>query len=35
MIVIAVVTNDRNTKDIKEFGKRAGGGVERRHVVAT
>jgi hypothetical protein len=35
MIVIAVVTSDHNTKDIMESGKRAGGGVERRHVVAT
>jgi hypothetical protein len=35
MVVIAVVTSDRNTKDIKEFGKRVGGDVERRHVVAT
>jgi hypothetical protein len=35
MIVIAVVTSDHDTKDIKEFGKRVGGGVERRHVVAT
>jgi hypothetical protein len=35
MIVIAVVTSDRNTKYIKEFGKRAGADVERRDVVAT
>lgn len=35
MILIAVVTSDRNTKDIKELGKRAGADVERRHVVAT
>jgi hypothetical protein len=35
MIVIVVVTSDRNTKDIMEFGKRVGGDVERKHVVAT
>jgi hypothetical protein len=35
MIVITVVTNDYNAKDIMESGKRAGGDVERRHVVAT
>ena len=35
MIVIAVVTSDRNTKDIMEFGKRVGGDVQRKRVVAT